>query len=61
MNKDSIRSIYGIIFLLSLFLYAFSMWKYMVGETDWFVFVLSLQIMFLSLWGYLIVNKYLKK
>ncbi len=61
MKKTRIESIYAIIFVLSVILYAFSMWSYIVSEDrEWFTFALSLAIMFLSLWGYLIVKKFIK-
>ena len=60
MKKKTIELIYACIFILSVLLYVFSMWRYIVESSEWFTFTLSLGIMFLSLWGYLIVKKYLK-
>jgi len=57
MKKKSIQQLYAVIFVLAVVLYAFSLWKYMIGVSDWFVYTLSLAIMFLSLWGYLMVKK----
>jgi len=61
MKRSTLELIYAIIFLLSLLLYVFSMWKYIAStEQDWFTFSLALAIMFMSLWGYLIIKKYIK-
>ncbi len=60
MKKSTIEMLYAIIFVLSVILYAVSMWKYIISQQDWFTFGMSPCIMFLSLWGYLIVKLYFK-
>jgi len=61
MKKSTIERIYATIFILSLMLNVFSIWKYLTSETkDWFVSSLSWSIMLLSLWGYTIVKNHLK-
>ena len=61
MKKATVENIYAIIFLLSLTLNIFSVWRYLSSDKgEWFLATLSWTIMLLALWGHMLVRKYLK-
>ena len=59
IKKPALKSIYALIFVLSLVLSLASVIEYIVSvlKNKWVSFVLAIMIMFLSIWGYVLVDR----